>query len=78
MPEGKLVWYDGNIGRGRIEDSTGKYTVRKEDIAEQAQVEGAFVRFDVQRDQPHDRAVNVTLREGTRNAPTQHRFGHNP
>jgi cold shock CspA family protein len=78
MPEGKLVWFDTNIGRGRIEDSTGKYTVRADDMADQAKVEGAFVHFDVERDEPHDRAVNVTLREGTRNDPNQHRFGHNP
>jgi hypothetical protein len=79
MAEGKLVFYDDNIGRGRIEDSSGKYTVRAEDMSNDARVEGAFVQFDVERtDDPHDRAINVTLREGTRNNPGQHRFGHNP
>jgi hypothetical protein len=77
MADGKLVFYDDNIGRGRIEDSSGKYTVRAEDMDSAARVEGAFVSFDVQRDEPHDRAINVVLREGTRNHPNQHRFGDN-
>jgi hypothetical protein len=77
MAEGKLVFYDRSIGRGRIEDSSGKYTVRAEDMHDDAQVEGAFVRFDIERDAPHDRAINVVLREGTRNNPDQRRFGDN-
>jgi hypothetical protein len=75
MADGRLVFYDENIGRGRIEDSSGKYTVREEDMASDAQVEGAFVEFDIERDSPHDRAINVRLREGTRNHHEQHRFG---
>jgi cold shock CspA family protein len=78
MKDGKLVFYDASIGRGRIEDSSGKYTVAEDDIASDARVEGAHVSFDVERDEPHDRAVNVVLREGTRNNPDQNRFGHNP
>jgi hypothetical protein len=77
MADGKLVFYDPNIGRGRIEDSSGKYTVHQDDMANDAKVEGAFVSFDVQRDEPHDRAINVRLREGTRNHPDQRRFGDN-
>lgn len=75
MADGKLVFYDDNIGRGRIEDSSGKYTVTAEDVANDARVEGAYVTFDVERDEPHDRAINVRLREGTRNHRDQHRFG---
>jgi cold shock CspA family protein len=75
MPSGELVWFDANIGRGRIEDSSGKYVCREEDMAPDARVQGAFVEFDVERDSPHDRAVNVTLRAGTRNDPNQRRFG---
>jgi cold shock CspA family protein len=77
MADGKLVFYDDSIGHGRIEDSSGKYTVRAEDMDSDARVEGTFVSFDVERDQPHDRAVNVVLREGTRNHHDQHRFGDN-
>lgn len=78
MADGTLVFYDDSIGRGRIENSSGKYTVRAEDMSSDAKAEGARVTFDVERDEPHDRAINVALREGTRNNPDQHRFGHNP
>jgi trimethylamine:corrinoid methyltransferase-like protein len=75
MPEGRVVRFEENLGRGVIETATGRYMVLADDMEPRAQVQGAFVRFDVQRGQPHDRAVNVLLREGTRNAPTQRRFG---
>lgn len=76
MPAGQLVRFDPNIGHGHIETTSGRYAVRADDIEPNARVEGAFVTFDVEREQPFDRAVNVQLREGTRNAPTQRRFGH--
>ncbi len=75
MPDGTVTYYDSSIGRGRIEDSSGKYSVRAEDMAPDARSEGARVSYDVERDEPHDRAVNVRLIEGTRNTPKQHRFG---
>lgn len=75
MPDGTVEYYDPSIGRGRIEDSTGKYAVREEDMAPDARSEGARVTYDVERDDPHDRAVNVRLITGTRNAPKQRRFG---
>ena len=75
MPDGTVTYYDHTIGRGRIEDSTGKYSVRADDMAPDARSEGARVTYDVERDDPHDRAVNVRLIGGTRNNPKQHRFG---
>lgn len=75
MSRGRVVRFNENTGHGRIEDSSGGYSVRAEDMASNARVEGAFVEFDVESDKPHDRAVNVRLRKGTRNAPTQRRFG---
>lgn len=75
MPDGTVTFYDPNIGRGRIEDSSGKYSVRAEDMAPDARKEGARVNYDIERDEPHDRAVNVHLISGTRNNPKQHRFG---
>lgn len=75
MAEGQLVWFDANIGRGRIENSSGKYVVEADDMEAGARVEGAFVHFDVEHDDPHERAINVRLRQGTRNDPKQRRFG---
>jgi cold shock CspA family protein len=75
MPAGIVTWYDHNLGRGRIEDSSGKYAVHADDMAPDAQVQGAHVAFDVERAEKTDRAVNVTLRKGTRNDPNQRRFG---
>ncbi|MDP8971295.1 MAG: hypothetical protein M3N52_12535 [Actinomycetota bacterium] len=75
MPTGIVSFYDDNIGRGRIEDSSGNYSVQAEDMTPDARTQGARVDFDIQRDEPHDRAVNVRLREGTRNNPSQRRFG---
>lgn len=75
MPDGTVTFYDPSIGRGRIEDSSGKYSVRAEDMAPDTRSEGARVSYDIARDEPHDRAVNVRLIAGTRNNPKQHRFG---
>lgn len=75
MASGRVVRFNENVGHGRIEDSSGGYSVRADDMAPDARVEGAFVDFDVESDEPHDRAINVRLREGTRNATTQRRFG---
>lgn len=74
--DGRVVNYDDNIGRGLIESSSGRFTVEADDMATDARVEGARVHFDLQRGDPHDRAVNVELIESRRNSPTQHRFGH--
>lgn len=75
MPEGRVVRFNSTTGTGRIETKTGHFQVRAEDMEPQARVEGAFVEFDVQRDEPFDRAVNVRLREGTRVNKRQRRFG---
>lgn len=77
MPEGQLIRYQENIGTGHIETKSGRYQVAAGDVAPDARVEGAFVTFDTVRDEPFDRAINVRLREGTRNAPNQRRFGDN-
>jgi cold shock CspA family protein len=75
VPDGKVTRYEEHLGRGLIESSTGRFQVLADDMEPRARVQGAFVRFDVQRDSPQNRAVNVILREGTRNAPDQRRFG---
>ena len=75
MPYGEITWYDPSIGRGRIETSSGMFTVRDEDMEPSARTEHARVDFDVEHDDPHDRAVNVRLRGGGRNTPGAQRFG---
>ncbi len=75
MPNGKIVYFNANRGLGRIETKSGSHPVNANDMAPDARVEGAYVDFDVVKDKPQDRAVNVRLREGTRNAPSQNRFG---
>lgn len=75
MPDGTVTYYDHNIGRGRIESSSGWVSVRADDMAPDARAEGVRVTYDVERDEPNDRAVNVRLIGGTRNDPKQHRFG---
>ncbi|HWB72388.1 MAG TPA: hypothetical protein VG452_09215 [Egibacteraceae bacterium] len=75
MATGIVSYYDDNIGQGRIETSSGHFAVRADDMAPDARTQGARVDFDVVREEPHDRAVNVRLRLGTRNDPKQRRFG---
>lgn len=77
MPQGTVSTYDQNIGHGLVETSSGRFPVREEDMAPDARVEGARVQFDVERDQPRDRAVNVVLIEGTHANPGHRRFGDN-
>jgi cold shock CspA family protein len=78
MPEGRLTWYDDNVGTGRIEASSGRYLVRSDDMEPDARAEGAMVAFDIERERDGtDHAVNVTLRRGTRSDPDQGRFGEN-
>ena len=75
MPSGTVTRYNDTAGAGFITTSTGGFSVRADDIEPKARFEGANVDFDVERDEPHDRAVNVTLREGTRHDSGQGRFG---
>lgn len=75
MPRGQVIWYDGNIGRGRIEGTAGQYSVRADDMAPDARVQGAMVHYDVEHDEPNERAVNVRLDPGTRAHRDQRRFG---
>lgn len=75
MPVGTVTRFNETAGAGLVETSSGRFSVRADDMAPDTRWEGAHVEFDVERDEPHDRAVNVTLREGTRHDPKQRRFG---
>lgn len=75
MPTGKVTRYNDSAGAGYIETSSGGFAVSADDMEPTTQFEGAHVTFDVAREEGRDRAVNVTLREGTRHMHTQRRFG---
>lgn len=75
MPYGEVVSFNENTGHGRIESSGRWFVVDAEDMDAKSRTTRAKVDFDIRRDKPHDRAINVRLREGTHNAPTQRRFG---
>ncbi|HVM19599.1 MAG TPA: cold shock domain-containing protein [Egibacteraceae bacterium] len=75
MPTGRVTRFNDSAGAGYIETSSGGFSVSAEDMEARTQFEGAHVEFDVQREEGRDRAVNVTLREGTRHMHTQRRFG---
>jgi cold shock CspA family protein len=75
MPYGEVTEFDTAKGVGRIDTDTGWYEVHVEDMDAAARTKHAKVDFDVQREDPQDRAVNVRLRGGTRNNPNQRRFG---
>lgn len=78
MKDGRIAQLDPQTGKGLIETSTSNFIVFLDDITDDdAKHEGAFVQFDIERGDELDRAVNVVLREGTRNNPNQHRFGDN-
>lgn len=75
MPDGLMQWYDEHRGEGRVLHGGKEYPVRAEAIERRARVPGARVRFDVERRDGIDVAVDVRLREGTRVARRQRRFG---
>jgi cold shock CspA family protein len=75
MPTGIVTRYNDSAKAGFIETSTGSYPVSADDMEPKTQFEGARVEFDVSRAGDRDRAVNVTLRDGTRHDPKQRRFG---
>lgn len=75
MPTGTIKWIDSRTGDGCIKRFGHLYPVRIEDVEPAARVPRARVHFDVRRDRGVERAVNVTLRRGTRVSPRQHRFG---
>ena len=75
MPTGIVTRYNDSAKAGFIETKSGNYQVSADDMEPKTQFEGAHVEFDVSREGDRDRAINVTLREGTRHDPGQSRFG---
>jgi ribosome-associated translation inhibitor RaiA len=75
MPDGIVQWFDARIGEGRIVRGSREYPLRAEDAEPAARHPGARVHFDIRREEGSERAVNATLRVGTRVSPRQRRFG---
>jgi hypothetical protein len=73
MPRGVVLWFDA--GEGEIRRDGREYPVAARDIEPAARVPRARVHFDIRREDGVKRAVNVTLQEGARVSPGQHRFG---
>lgn len=74
MPDGVVQWFDTSTGEGRIVRGGRHYAVRAEDMDPKARVPGARVHFDCRRGDA-DRAVDVTLRAGSRVDWHHRRFG---
>jgi cold shock CspA family protein len=76
MKDGRIAELDPQTGKGYIETSGSRVIVYVDDIVDdEAKHEGAIVQFDLEREPDQDKAVNVTLREGTRHNTNQRRFG---
>ncbi len=75
MPDGVVQWFDPSRGEGIIRRGGRRYAVRASAIEPVARVSGARVHFDIVRDDGANRAERVTLRNGTRVARSQRRFG---
>jgi hypothetical protein len=75
VPDGVLQWFDPATGDGAVVRGGRVYAAAAKDVESVARRPGAHVHFDVRDDHGAARAVNVTLRHGTRVSPHQGRFG---
>jgi len=75
MPDGVLQWIDLSTGRASVVRGSRVYATTKDEIEATARHPGARVRFDIERSNGAERAVNVRLRPGTRVSRRQRRFG---
>ncbi|HLF41272.1 MAG TPA: HPF/RaiA family ribosome-associated protein [Acidimicrobiia bacterium] len=75
MPDGMVQWFDVRTGEGRIVRGSREYPLRADDAEPAARHPGARVHFDIRREEGSERAVNATLRVGTRVSRRQRRFG---
>lgn len=76
MPTGRVKWFEPDTGEARIVARSGhEYPSASSEIEPKARVADARVTFKVRTDDGVTRAVEVRLREGTRVARGQGRFG---
>lgn len=75
MPDGVMRWFDAEAGRAEIARAGRVYHARLAAVEPVARRAGAHVRFDIERVDGVEHAVDVRLRVGTRVSHRQHRFG---
>jgi hypothetical protein len=76
MPTGRVRWFAPDTGEARIVARSGReYPASSGEIEPKARAADARVTFKVRTDGGVTRAVEVRLREGTRVARAQGRFG---
>jgi hypothetical protein len=75
MPDGVVQWFDPATGDAAVVRGGRVYAARVADLEPVARHPGAHVHFDVRREEGAERAVDVTLRFGTRVSHHQGRFG---
>lgn len=75
MPDGIVQWLDPSTDDVAVVRRSRIFPASINDLDAPARHPGAHVHFDVLRDGGVERAVNVTLRRGTRVSERQHRFG---
>lgn len=75
MPDGVVRWVDASAHEAEIVRGGRVFRAGFGDVEPVARHRGAHVHFDVLRSDGQERAVQVTLRHGTRVSHRQHRFG---
>lgn len=75
MPEGVVQSLDPEQDRAIVVRDARTFPARLADLEPAARHPGAHVHFDIKRDGGVDRAVEVSLRRGTRVNPRHRRFG---
>lgn len=75
MPDGVVQWFDPATGNAAIVRGGRVFSATAADLEPVARHAGAHVHFDVLREQGVERAVDVTLRPGTRVSHHQRRYG---
>lgn len=75
MPDGVVQWFDPATGDAAVVRGGRVYSAVAADLEPVARHAGARVHFDIRRDHGTERAVDVTLRPGTRVSHRQGRFG---
>ena len=75
MPDGVVQWFDAATAEAAIVRGGKLFRASAEDLEPVARHPGARVHFDIHRDHGVERAVDVTLRPGTRVSHQHRHFG---
>lgn len=75
MPDGVVQWFDRATGEAAVIRGKHVFRASAAELEPVARRAGARVHFDIRRDHGVERAVDVTLRQGTRVSHHQHSFG---